>query len=530
MNQPDFGRRDFLKLGAVALGATSCSTTGSHARAEFELEEATIADLQAAMDRGEQTSQSLCSLYLRRIDALDRRGPSLHAVIETNPEALAIAAGLDAERRTRGPRGPLHGIPVLIKDNIATADSMATTAGSLALLGAKAPEDSELARRLRAAGAVILGKTNLSEWANFPSNDSQSGWSGRGGQCRNPYVIDRNPSGSSSGSAAAASASFAAVCVGTETDGSIVSPSSTCGVVGIKPTLGLVSRRGIVPIAESQDTAGPIARTVRDAAILLTAITGVDPKDPVTQDATAIDFAGQLDEATLKGARIGVVRRGLFGYHAPTDAIAEAAIALMRERGAEIVDPVEIPHLREYGRAELEVLLYEFKDGLDRYLVEFAPGAEVSSLAELIAFNERERERELPYFGQETLVRAQAKGPLTEQAYLDALAQCRRLARDEGLPALLAAQKLDAVVAPTTGPAAVIDLLFGDRSLGGSARAAAVSGCPHVTVPAGYVQGLPVGLSFMGARFDDARVIALAHAYEQASKARRTPRFLPTLA
>ena len=536
MHQPiDLGRRDFLKLGALNLGVTcgataltaaSCATAPRSGSASFDLEEVTIAELQAGMNRGERSAQSICAQYLERIA---QHNPALHAVIEVNPDALAIAAQLDVERKAGGVRGPMHGIPVLLKDNIVTADRMATTAGSYALLGAKAPKDSTVSKKLRAAGAVILGKANLSEWANFRSSNSQSGWSGRGGQCHNPYVLDRNPSGSSSGSASGVSANFAAVAVGTETDGSIVSPASACGVVGIKPTLGLVSRRGIVPIAASQDTAGPMARTVRDAAILLTALAGADPKDPATKDAPSMDFARDLETATLKGARIGVARRGLSGYHAPTDAIFETAIATLRDAGAELVDPADIPHLREFGRAEYEVLLYEFKDGLNRYLAEFAPGAQVASLEELIAFNERERDRELPFFGQETLERAQAKGPLTEQAYIDALAQCRRLAREEGLPALLANERLDAVIAPTTAPAAVIDLLYGDRSIGGSARAAAVSGCPHVTLPAGYVQGLPVGLSFMGARFDDARVIALAHAYEQVSKVRRAPRFLPTL-
>lgn len=533
MNEPKgIGRRELLKLGAagVALstGVGGCASTG-RAGIDTGLEEATIADLQAAMQHGDLSSHELCARYLARIEALDRQGPNLHAVIENNPDALAIASRLDEERRAGRLRGPLHGIPVLIKDNIATADRMETTAGSLALVGGKAPQDSTVAKRLRDAGAVILGKTNLSEWANFRDNDSSSGWSARGGQCRNPYVLDRTPSGSSSGTASGISANLAVVGVGTETDGSIVSPSSMCGVVGIKPTLGLVSRRGIVPIAQSQDTAGPMARSVRDAAILLQALCGRDDADEATHDAPALDLIAPLAGATLKGARIGVARRGLFGYHAPTDAVADAAIARMREAGAEIVDPVEVPHLRDIGRAEFDVLLYEFKDGLERYLRDFAPSASIRNLADLIAFDERERDRELAFFGHDTFVAAQQKGPLTEQSYLDALARCRTLAREQGLPALLREQKLDAVVAPTTSPAPVVDLLYGDRHFGGSARAAAVSGCPHVTVPAGLVQGLPVGLSFMGAHFDDARVIALAHAFEQLAGARRAPRFLPTL-
>jgi len=540
----DITRREFLELGAAAglacaasagcrTGAPAAMTRGLTGPAipPFALQEATIADLQAGMQSGKYTARGLCEYYLTRVDELDGRGPALHSVIETNPEALTTAEQLDTERKTKGPRGPLHGIPVLVKDNIATADRMATTAGSLALVGAKPPADAAVAARLRAAGAVILGKANLSEWANFRSNNSSSGWSARGGQCKNPYALDRSPCGSSSGTAAAIAANFAAVGVGTETDGSIVCPAAACSLVGIKPTLGLVSRTGIVPIAHSQDTAGPMARTVRDAAVLLGALAGADARDAATSAApTAVpDYTRSLDPKGLDGARIGVARTKLFGYHAATDAVINQAIDVLRRAGAVIVDPADIPHLGEYDDAELTVLLYEFKADLNRYLAEFAPGAPVKTLQDVIVFNERNREREMPYFGQDLFVKAQDKGPPSDQAYRDALDKCRKLGREEGLRATLDQQKLDAIVAPTGNPAWPIDLVNGDHFLGGSSTPAAVAGFPHVTVPAGYVFGLPVGLSFIGAPWSEATLVRLAYAYEQATTLRQPPKFPPTV-
>ena len=470
------------------------------------------------MQNGKYTARSLCEYYLARIDELDRSGPALRAVIETNPEALFIAGRLDAERKAKGPRGVLHGIPVLVKDNIATADRMATTAGSLALVGARPPEDAFVVRQLRQAGAVIIGKTNLSEWANFRSSSSSSGWSARGGQCRNPYVLDRSPCGSSSGTGAAIAADFAAVGVGTETDGSIVCPASACSLVGIKPTVGLVSRSGIVPIAHSQDTAGPMARTVRDAALLLGALAGPDPKDPATS-AVAGDYTRSLDPGGLQGARIGVARHKLFGYHPATDALINQAIDVVF---------ADVRHVGEYDEAELTVLLYEFKADLNRFLGEFAPGAPVKTLRDIIDFNERYKDQEMPYFGQDLMLKADEKGPLTDQPYVEALAKCGKLARDEGLKVILEDQRLDAVVAPTGNPPWPIDLVNGDHFLGGSSTPAAVAGYPHVTVPAGYVFGLPVGLSFIGAMFSEATLVRLAFAYEQATRLRRPPHFLPT--
>src|SRR5437870_3647047 len=542
----ELSRREFVVYGAAGslavLAAGSCRTgrAGSAGTASgvpapvvppFALAEATIADLQEGMQNGKYTARSLCEYYLARIDELDRSGPALRAVIETNPEALFIAGRLDAERKAKGPRGALHGIPVLVKDNIATADRMATTAGSLALVGAKPPADAAVAARLRAAGAVIIGKVNLSEWANFRSSNSSSGWSARGGQCKNPYALDRSPCGSSSGTAAAIAANFAAVGVGTETDGSIVCPAAACSLVGIKPTLGLVSRAGIVPIAHSQDTAGPMARTVRDAAILLGALAGPDPRDSATAAAPAQvpDYTRFLDANGLAGARLGVARTKLFGYHAATDALVTQAIDVLRRAGAVIVDPAEIPHLGEYDDAELTVLLYEFKADGNRYLAEFAPGAPVKTLQDVIEFNERNKEREMPYFGQELFLKAQDKGSLSDQAYRDALDKCRKLAREDGLQAILDREKLDALVAPTGNPPWPIDLINGDHFLGGSSTPAAVAGFPHVTVPAGYVSGLPVGVSFIGAPWREATVGRLAYAYEQATTLRRPPRFLPTM-
>lgn len=497
----------------------------------FEWEESTISELQAAMNSGRETAASLVGKYLRRIEDIDRRGPAVNSVIELNPDAGAIARTLDKERKARGPRGPLHGIPVLIKDNIDTHDRMMTTAGSLALLGSIPSRDSFVAEKLREAGAVILGKTNLSEWANFRSNRSTSGWSGRGGLTKNPYALDRNPSGSSSGSAAAVSANLCSAAIGTETDGSIISPSTLCGIVGLKPTVGLISRAGIIPIAHSQDTAGPMTRTVTDAAILLGALTGVDPRDPATDPSRGRahrDYTPFLDPNGLRGARIGVARR-FFSARVGTEKILEAAIEEMKRRGAVIVDPADLPSQGKFGDSEFEVLLYEFKAGLNAYLAGLGPKAPVRSLKEIIEFNEQNQEKEMPYFGQETFLRAQEKGPLTEKAYLDALEKCRRLSRDEGIDAVMNEHKLDALIAPSGGPAGKTDLIYGNRSVGGSSSPAAVAGYPSITVPVGQVFGLPFGLSFFGRAYSEPTLLRLAFGFEQATKARKPPKFLPTV-
>jgi len=517
-------------LGAAAPG---CSTGTRDAPAAarlrpFELEEMTILEMQRGMTSGRFTAAGLTHAYLERIEAVDRNGPRLKSVIELNPDARALAEGLDRERQIKGPRGPLHGIPILIKDNIDTHDRLTTTAGSLALAGSIAPRDAFLVQRLRAAGAVLLGKTNLSEWANFRGNRSISGWSGRGGQTRNPYVTDRSPSGSSSGSAAAVSANLCAVAVGTETDGSIVSPASYCGVVGIKPTVGLVSRSGIIPISSSQDTAGPIGRTVADVAALLSAMTGADPRDPATALAASpqVDYTQFLEANALRGTRLGVAR-SLFKMHRQVDPVMEAALDALRRQGAVLIDPVKLPSRQDLGDAEHLVMVYEFNAGLNAYFASLGPPAPVKSVAELIDFNERNSARELRFFGQETLIEAQGKGPLTEPAYLEAKARCAKWARN--LEALLDEQQLAAIVAPTGGPAHTLDWLTGDRGLGGSSSYAAVTGFPNITVPCGEVAGLPLGLSFFGRAWSEPRLIAIAGAFEQIAKARRSPRGLPTL-
>jgi amidase len=530
----DYKKRHLLLIAASAAAAVALSAQTPPA-ATFDLEETTIAELQQRMASGRETSRSIAEKYLARIDAIDRRGPELRSVLEINPDARSIADAMDAERRAGRLRGPLHGIPVLLKDNIATADRMMTSAGSLALAGPPAPADAFIVTRLRAAGAVILGKTNLSEWANFRSTHSSSGWSGRGGQTRNPYALDRNPSGSSSGSGVAAAANLAAVAVGTETDGSIVSPSSVNGLVGIKPTLGLVSRFGIVPIAHSQDTAGPMARTVADAAALLGALAGSDPRDAATASADTKgrrDYSPALVREGLRGARIGVVRNRLFGYNAAADALAGQAIADMKREGAVIVDPANIPTLGKFDESEFDVLQYEFKADLNTYLATRGSGA-VRSLMDVIAFNDAHKGDELSYFGQEIMVIAQEKGPLTDTKYKSALASNRALAGARGIDATMKVYRLDALVAPTGGPAWLIDLVNGDggtASAPGPSTVTSVAGYPHVTVPMGFVHGLPVGLSFFGRAWSEPTLIRLAYAYEQATKHRRPPAFAPTAA
>lgn len=497
----------------------------------FPFAEATIDSLQARMAAGTLSSHELTAAYLARIAEIDKSGPAINAVIELNPDALAIADQLDAERKAHKIRGPLHGIPILIKDNIATVDRMETTAGSLALVGAKPPRDAHLVTRLRDAGAVILGKTNLSEWANFRSTGSTSGWSGRGGQTHNPYALDRNPSGSSSGSAVAVAANLCVVAVGTETDGSIVSPSSVCGIVGLKPTVGLISRAGIIPISISQDTAGPMARTVRDAAILLEALAQIDPSDAVTQTRPsdlAENYIAALKPGALKTARIGIVH-GPFHLHPRMDALLSEMVAVLREAGAEVIDPIEVPVLKDIGKQEEVVLDYEFKDGINAWFTSLGQHALIKSLTDLIAFNSAHSAQEMPFFAQEILIRAQARGQLTDKVYLDARAASLRLARDEGIDAVMKKNRLDAIVAISTGPAWLIDPVNADQWTGDSTTLAAVAGYPSVTVPAAQIFGLPVGLSFFGSAWSEAKLLAFASDFETRTHARHEPRFLPTV-
>ena len=537
----NLNRREFIGAGALGTAAAAapaaCRTEpppetdpSLPSIAPFELDEVSILDLQRRMDSGQETARSIAEKYLRRIDEIDLQGPALRSVIEVNPDVLAIADALDRERRESGARSPLHGIPILIKDNIDTADRMTTTAGSLALEGSIPERDSFVARKLREAGAVLLGKTNLSEWANFRSTRSTSGWSGRGGLTRNPYALNRNPCGSSSGSGVAASANLCSAAIGTETDGSIVCPSTANGIVGIKPTVGLVSRTGIVPISHSQDTAGPMARTVADAVAVLGALTGVDPDDPHTaasKGRSHTDYSRFLDPSGLRGARIGLVRR-LLGFHPAVDRIVEEAVAAMRSQGAMIVDPADIPTWGEWSESEREVMLYEFKAGLNAYLARLDGAPRVKSLEDLIRFNEENADREMPYFGQERFLQAQAKGPLTDTRYRDALARNHRLSRTEGIDRVMGEHRLDALLAPTGGPAWVTDLINGDSYGGGSSGAAAVSGYTNVAVPAGFVHGLPVGISFFGRAWSEGKLIRLAYSFEQATQVRRSPRYPPT--
>jgi amidase len=537
-------RREFLATAAIAAtasasasaaeaspGAAGALNTSTLPPAAGSIEELSLADIAAAFADGRMTSQQLTKEYLARIERLDRHGPNLKSVIETNPRALEIAAGLDAERKAHGPRGPLHGVPVLIKDNIETSDHMMSTAGSQALQGWYAPKDAPLVERLRAAGAVILGKTNLSEWANFRSTHSLSGWSGRGGQCRNPYATDRTPSGSSSGSAVAVSANLCAIAVGTETDGSIVSPASINGIVGLKPTVGLVSRRGIVPISHSQDTAGPLTRSVRDAAVMLGVMSGLDAADPASAavgEHFEVDYARYVDPNGLSGARLGIARK-FFADNAPLNGFLDACIATLKAAGAVIVDPADLPMHGASGAPEQEVMLYEFKADLNAYLKRLPPAFPVRSLEALIRFNEAHKDTEMPLFDQELLHQAQAKGPLTDKAYREARAACLKATRVNGIDAVLSEHKLDAMVTLTAGPAWLIDVVNGDSDTGGCSSPAAVAGYPHITVPAGLYRGLPIGLSFFGAAFSEPKLIKLGSGFEAAAHGRTRPRFLASL-
>ena len=541
MEGDDLGRRTFLGQAAWLAAAALThryrsqfntrwlrSLTPVRQGAEpFSFDEASVAALQGEMQAGRLTSRAITDHYLQRIADLDHKGPSLHSIIETNPDAVSLADELDRERQQKGPRGPLHGIPVILKDNIDTADRMTTTAGSLALEGSIAPRDAGVAARLRAAGAVLLAKANMSEWANIRSTHSTSGWSARGGQCRNPYALDRNPCGSSSGSAVAVSANLGAIAVGTETDGSIVCPASTTGIVGIKPTVGLVSRAGIIPISHTQDTAGPLCRSVADAAALLSVIAGPDARDAATSGSAqhARDFTKFLDPGALRGKRIGVARSKLFGYSDVTDRLAEAALEVLHREGAVVVDPANVPHVGDYDDAELDVLLYEFKADLAHYLETLGTKAPVKTLQDVIAFNDQHREQEMPYFGQELFLQAQKKGPLSSPGYTKTLLKCRRLSRELGIDAVMRKHRLDVVVAPTGNPAWPTDLVNGDHFTGGSSTPAAVAGYPSVSVPMGFAYGLPVNLSFFGRAWSEPTLIGIAYAYEQATKHRKPPDF-----
>lgn len=524
-------RRNFLQTTMTALAVAVAKPASAVAAPEFELDEVTISELQQGLQSGKYTSRSLVEKYSDRINDIDKRGPALNSVIQLNPDCEAIAVALDRERKERRLRGPLHGIPILIKDNIDTYDKMMTTAGSLALVGVKPAQDAFIVRKLRDAGAIILGKTNLSEWANFRSTKSSSGWSARGGQTKNPYALDRNPCGSSSGSGVAASANLCAGAIGTETDGSIVCPSSANSLVGIKPTLGLVSRTGIIPIAHSQDTAGPMTRTVADAALILGALTGEDPRDRITATSRGKsypDYTRYLDRNGLTGMRLGVVRQN-FEFNDRVAKLMDEHIATMKRLGAVIVDPVEIPTAGKFDDSEFEVLLYEFKADLNAYLAGLGPQAPVRSLKDIIEFNEKNRDREMPYFGQDIMIRSQEKGPLTDRKYVAALGKNHRLTRSQGLDFVIRRYRLDAMIAPTGGPPWPTDWLNGDHFTGGYSSASAVAGYPHITVPAGYIHGLPVGISFFSRAFTEPTLITIAYAFEQATKARRTPKFLPTV-
>ncbi len=534
-------RREFIKTGitgSIAVlslpslsFAAGSGKAGSFSRISFDLDEITVSELSDGFKSGKYTVRSIAELYISRINEIDKNGPALNCVIELNPEALSIADSLDKELKEKGPRSPLHGIPILIKDNIDTADKMLTTAGSLALMGSRPPKDSFVVSQLRKAGVLILGKTNLSEWANIRSTHSTSGWSGRGGLTKNPYALDRNTSGSSSGSGAGVSSNLCAVAIGTETDGSVVSPSSINGVVGIKPTVGLVSRTGIIPISHSQDTAGPMARTVRDAALLLGAMAGIDPEDEATSNKERVsysDYTKFLSEDGLKGARIGVVRK-YFGFLPQVDKIIEDSLEILRKQGAVLVDPVEIESLGKFDESELKVLLYELKADMNAYLQRRGEGTPVHSLKDIIDFNLKHEAEEMPYFKQELFLQAEEKGPLTDNDYIEALVKNQRLTRDEGIDLVMDKYNLDALVAPTDSPAWMTDLVDGDHFLGGCSSLAAVAGYPHITIPAGFVFGLPIGISFFGRAWSESVLLKIAYGFEQASKARKKPEFLQTV-
>ena len=526
-------RRSLLLSSAALLSVESPAMPLRRSRPHADdnaLEEIGAGPLMQAMAAGHSSAERLLRQCLARIGAIDHRGPRLNSVIELNPDALAQARALDAERRAGALRGPLHGLPVLLKDNIATGDSMSTSAGSLALAGVRAVRDAHLVTRLRSAGAVILGKTNLSEWANIRSTRSTSGWSGRGGLTRNPYALDRSTSGSSSGSAAAVAASLAPLAVGTETDGSIVSPASLNGLVGLKPTVGRISRDGIIPISHSQDTAGPMARSVADAALLYAAMAGADAADAVTGTAPALTSASIAGEGAwpadaLRGVRLGIARAYLSGFD-EINALFDRAVAVLRAQGADVIDDIELPQ-PSYRAAERSVLLYELKHGLALWLQNFAPHAPVRSLADVIAFNTAHSDREMPWFGQELFEQAQALGDLTSREYLDARAACLKGAREDGLDRAFDRHRLDAIIAPTGGVAWLIDPIAGDHFSGSFSGPAAVAGYPHLTVPAGFVRGLPTGLSFVGRPFSEWALLRMGHAFEQATRHRRAPLYLP---
>ncbi len=533
-------RRNFLKTGSIAGLTITAAATGACNLADsnkktdetnadkpddFALNEVTIAVLQQKMQSKEYTSRSITELYLKRIDDIDKSGPKLNSVIELNKDALSIADAMDKERAAGKVRGPLHGIPVLIKDNISTGDTMHTTAGALAIADNIVKQDAFIIGKLREAGAVLLGKTNLSEWANFRSTHSTSAWSSRGGQTKCPYLLDRNPSGSSAGSGSAASANLCAIAIGTETDGSIVSPSSVNGLVGIKPTVGLWSRTGIIPISKTQDTAGPMARTVRDAAILLGALAGADPQDSYTAASNGKikpDYTKFLDENGLKGKRIGIEKDAM-KISPAMDPIFAEAIALMKSKGAVIVEVELNKQLKPIGQAEFTVLVYEFKDGLNKYLS--TANSKVKSIAEVIAFNKQNEAKAMPYFKQEILDQAEKKGGLDEKEYIEAVAKTTGISR-KAIDDLLKQNNLDAIAAPTNGFACCIDLVNGDYDNGfGFSSPAAMAGYPHITVPMGYFNELPVGLSFISSAYKEADIITLGYAYEQASKKRVAPKF-----
>ena len=542
-NQTSDSRRKFIKTGLA--GGIAAATFPSLSFADkslkqlisfplispFELDEITIDDLNSGFKSGKFTVRSVAEKYINRINEIDKSGPAINSVIQLNPDALKIADVLDKELKEKGPRSPMHGIPVLIKDNIDTADNMETTAGSLALMDSRPAKDSFLVKQLREAGALILGKTNLSEWANMRSTHSTSGWSGRGGLTKNPYSLDRNCSGSSSGSGAAAAASLCAVAIGTETDGSVVSPSSLNGLVGIKPTVGLVSRAGIIPISHSQDTAGPMTRTVRDAAILLGTMAAADEEDAATQNkdrANVNDYTQFLNKDGLKGARIGVLRQ-YFGFLPSVDKIMEASLKILQKQGAILIDPIVIDTLGKFDDSEGAVLRYELKADMAAYLKHRGNGTSFHTLKDLIDFNEKHADKEMPYFNQELFLQAEAKGPLTDPDYQEAVEKNHRMTREEGIDAVMDKYHLDAIVSPTDAPAWMTDLVDGDHFLGGSSQLAAVAGYPHITVPAGDVFGLPIGISFFGRAWSEPVLLKIAYAFEQATHARKPPKFLPTV-